>query len=209
MRKNAPCVFLVLPLIVSVILMNGSAQGVAPLISLNPMEYEASAPDHSFTVDVNITDVFNLYVFEFQLYYDTNLLDAMNVTPGPVVPATRLLGPVDPETWEWIPINDTLGKVWVVCNFLSPASPFTDDGTLMTINFTATAEGSSALHFEFTKLLDPEGKPISHNKLDGSVTVIPEFPSSIVTPLLLIATLAATFLAKMVWSRKRLGPTIA
>ena len=189
--------------------MNGSVQGgSAPLISLNPMEYTAPEPGHSFTVDVNITDVFNLWVFEFQLYYDTNVLDAMNVTPGPVVPEYRLLGPVDPDTWEWIPINDTLGRVWVTCNFLSPASPFSGDDTMMTINFTAKAEGSSALSFDLTKLLDSGYAPIGHNYLGGSVTVIPEFPAFMVMPLLLVVTLAVTLLGKIFWSRKRREPAI-
>ena len=201
-----------LPLIVSVVLMNGSVQGVgSPLISLNPVEIIVpplgdSLP-YNFTVDVNITDVVSLWIFEFKLDYDTSLLDAISVTPGPVVPATRLLSPIN-GTGAWIPINDMLGRVSVVCTFLSPAMPYTGSDTLMTINFTATAEGSSALHFNLTRLFDSGAHSISHEKLDGSVTVIPEFPAFLVMPLLLIATLAAAFLGKMVWSRKRQGPTI-
>lgn len=212
-RKNALRVFFVLPLVVSAVLMNGRVQGVSlPLISLNPVEIIVPPPGESlpynFTVDVNITDVVNLWIFEFKLDYDTSLLDAISVIPGPVVPETRMLSPIDTGTGEWIPINDTLGRVSVVCTFLFPAMSYTGSDTLMTINFTATAEGSSALQFNSTGLFDSGAYSISHDKLDGSVTVIPEFPAFLVMPLLLIATLAAAFLGKMVWSRKRQGPTI-
>lgn len=211
-RKNALCIFFVLPLIVSVVLINGSVQGAVTLISLNPVETivppEGESLPYNFTVDVNITSVSNLWVFEFQLDYDTNILDAISVTPGPVVPATRILAPID-DNGTWIPINDTLGRVSVTCSFLTPETPYTGSGTLMRINFTATAGGISALQFTSTSLYGPLGSPILHEKLDGSVTVIPEFPAILVLPLLLIATLAAAFLGKIVRSRKRQGPTIA
>jgi len=180
-----------------------SVGATVAVVSLNPKETVVSAPGQNFTVDVNVTDVAGLYGFRFQLDYDTILLDAFDVTSGPVIPATRLLGPIDPDTFEWIPINDTLGQVEVVCTFLSPATPFTGDGTLVTINFTTTAEGTCALDFTLTQLFDSAMNPIMHNANDGSVEVIPEFPAILVIPLLLIATLAATFLGKMVWSRKR------
>jgi hypothetical protein len=73
----------------------------------------------------------------------------------------------------------------------------------VTINFTATAERSCILDFTLTQLFDSLGTPIEHEALDGVVTVIPELPAALVVPLLIIATLAAAFLGKMFWSRKR------
>ena len=197
-------VFLVL-LLVACITTMGIPRTSASVtkIELNPIEIVVSAPGQNFTVDVNVTDVTGLNGFEFHLNYNTTLLDALDVTPGPVIPATRFLGPLDPVTFEWTPINDTLGQVRVTCTFLPPASPFTGDGTLVTINFTATAERSCILDFTLTQLFDSLGTPIEHEALDGVVTVIPELPAALVVPLLIIATLAAAFLGKMFWSRKR------
>jgi len=204
-EENISQVFLVLLLIASIIMIGIPSVGTSPVavVSLNPRETIVSAPDQNFTVDVNVTDVAGLYGFSFQLDYDTILLDALKVTPGPVIPATRFLGPIDPDTFEWTPINDTLGQVEVVCTFLYPATQFTGDGTLVTINFTAKAEGTCALDFTLTELFNNEMEPITHNTNDGTVDVIPEFPAILIIPLLLIATLAATFLGKMNWSRKR------
>jgi len=204
-RKNTRSTILVLPFIACILMAGTPHVGASPdtVVSLNPVETIVSAPGQNFMVDVNVTDVAGLYGFEFQLYYDTAFLDASNVIPGPVIPPTRFLGPVDPNTFEWSPINDTLGLVRVTCTFLSPASPFTGDGTLVTINFTATAEGTCILDFTLTQLFNNIGAPITHFSDDGSVTVIPEFPALLIVPLLLISTLAAALLGKTFWSRKR------
>jgi hypothetical protein len=63
--------------------------------------------------------------------------------------------------------------------------------------------GSCDLLFVFTRLVNKVGGYIEHTKLDGSVTVIPEFPAFIVVPLLLVLALAATLLGKMVWLKER------
>jgi len=49
----------------------------------------------------------------------------------------------------------------------------------------------------------------THNVKIRGTWVVPEFPTAIVAPLLLIATLAATLLTKMFWSRKRKDDLIA
>jgi hypothetical protein len=85
----------VLLLIASIFMVGiprASASGTK--IELNPMEIIVSASGQNFTVDVNVTDVTGLNGFEFQLDYNTTLLDALYVTPGPVIPATCFLGPL-------------------------------------------------------------------------------------------------------------------
>ena len=79
----------------------------------------------------------------------------------------------------------------------------------MKINFTATAEGNTSLTLTVQALDSISPYPdytitsIEYTIQSGSVTVIPEFPTILIMPLLLITTLAAAFLGKMVWSRKR------
>jgi len=177
-----------------------------PIISLNPLEYEAQAPGDTFTVDVNIADVPDLQGYEFKLWFNNTLLSATDVIPGPINPPGTMYGPgkmVDSK-YVWAPLqNFTDGFVWVAAAF-PPGSPFTGgSGNMMTINFTALATGDCTLRLYGTILGNPTGEAIDHGTLGGFVTVIPELPAILVTPLLLVATLAAVFLGKMFWSRKR------
>jgi hypothetical protein len=201
-KKDKLFTSLTLLLILSIVLMCApSVSAEIPYFSLNPMEYEAPAPGHSFTVDVNVTDVTNMGAFEFKLAYNTTLLDAVNVTPGPQ------LGPTVVEKWlpevggEWTPIRDADGYVWVGC-IIKWGKEINGSAILVTINFTATEAGDCTLHFYDTGITDQYGLMLDHEAFDGSVTVVPEFPALLVMPLLMILTLAAASLGK-IWSKKR------
>jgi len=179
------------------------------MISLNPSTLEVPAPGANFTIDVNITDVANMQGYEFKLGFNTTLLNATGVTQGPMNPLGTTLGPVDPDTFEWTPLqNVSAGFVWVIA-VLPLGQAFTGNGTTMTINFTALAMGNSTLDLYDTVLGNMLGQPIEHVAIDGSVDVIPEFPATLILPILMIATLSASLLAKKVCSRKRKDDTIA
>jgi len=179
-----------------------------PSVSLNPTEINVSAPGETFTVDVNITDITDMLGYEFKLGFNTTLLNATAVTPGPAQPTNPIYIPMSQVNGqEWTPLqNVSDGFVWAgAFSIMGPS--YTGSGVLMTINFTALAEGTCTLYLyesPDTLFSDSEPKEIPVEiGLDVPVTVIPEFPATIVIPLLLIATLAATFLGKIVWSRKR------
>jgi len=197
-KKNILLICLPL-LIVSMTIAGVNAQ--LPILSLNPMSYEAPAPGTSFTIDVNITDITGMGACEFKLGYNTTLLDAVEVIKGPASVNVSSWLPIN-ITGDWSPINDTIGQIWV--GAIYPwGKEFTGNGTVVTINFTATELGNCTLHFYDTELTDSLGTIINHDINDGEVTVVPEFPGALVAPLLLMATLAASFLGKMLWSRKR------
>lgn len=114
---------------------------------------------NTFVIDVNVTDVFDLYAFEFYLGYNTTFLDALDV--------------VIPSPWvDGYEINNTGGyvRVWA---FVSVGTPISGSGTLASIIFNATAEGGGILDLYDTNLIDSMGIPISHNIIDGSVVVSP------------------------------------
>jgi len=164
---------------------------------VDPSTYQASELGEVFDIDVNIANITGLGCFEFKLGYNTTILDALQVIAGPFPPQVDFTAG----------INETEGYVWV-----SAMCPATDgSGTLATITFETTyaSSASCALSLYDVVLGDVYGDEIPVDTSDGSYSVVPEFPVTIVTPLLLIATLAAAFLGKMVWSRKRLGPSTA
>jgi hypothetical protein len=110
---------------------------------------------NTFLIDVNITDVIDLYAFEFYLGYNTTFLDALNV--------------VISHPWEdGYVINDTEGyvRVWA---FAPIGTSVSGSGTLASILFNATAAGSCILDLYNTSLIDSMGFPIPHNTIDGFV----------------------------------------
>ena len=188
--------------------------GIVPVVqsqltafSVDPPEYTVSEPGETFTIDVNIINVPPFQRYKFKLEFDNTLLNATEVIPGPVNTPGTTYGPgklVDSE-YVWTPLqNISDGFVWVTANLSQTF--WGANGTLMTINFTALEEGNCALHLYDTLLINPLNYTLFHDTIDGSITVIPEFPAAIVAPLLLIATLAAASLGKIFWSRKRKCP---
>lgn len=116
-----------------------------------------------FTVNVTISNVVCLYGFEFKLSYNTTILDAVSVEIVPFLNEPTFVAKKE--------INDTLGRIWVAILSLPPAPPKDGNGTLLTITFNATAEGTSTLNLYETKLGDDQAQPISHIVFDGSVEV--------------------------------------
>jgi len=206
MGKNISRISLILFLIAGMTLLVVSrVSATVTIISLNPMEIPSVEPGEWFTVDVNVTDVTNLKLWEFRLSYNTTLLNATFVSPSPDTIICTNWIPKDGSIWhpDGPPtIDETNGVVRTGAQFQS-GQEFTGNGTFVTINFTATEIGDSFLNFSFTILLDSGYHSIDHDTLDGSVTVISEFPLAVAMPLLLIATLTVTLLGKMFWARKR------
>ena len=214
-NKNILRAFL-FTLIASIAILGVPAAHAMIYISVGPAELPDVLPGESFNVTVNVVDVINLGAIEFKLWYNTTLLDAVYTYLTPTSEDyLKGYGPLDPVTYEYTPtspINDTLGRVYWYAIVKAFTNPFNGTDPVLTITFNATEMGTCSLHLNETVLgwIDPvdfyDGKYVldtDYGLVDGSVTVVPEFPSAILMPLLLITTLTATFLAKIAWSKKR------
>ena len=203
-------------LIASIAILGVPAAHAMIYISVDPVDLEVSAPGKSFNVTVNLVDVINLGAIEFKLWYNTTLLDAVRTSLTPMSENyLKDYGPLDPINFSYhnkSPIFDAQGMVYWYAIVKIFTNPFNGTAPVLTITFNATETGTSSLHLNETVLgwIDPvefyDGEYVLNTDYDlvhGSVTVVPEFPSAILMPLLLITTLTATFLAKIVWSRKR------
>lgn len=148
--------------------------------------------------------------FEFKLNYNASILNATIVSSTSISASATKWLPVDESLvfhWDAPPtINRTIGQVWVGSWGFTT---YTGSGTVLKINFTATALGNSTLHLYETEILDMYAEVIPHDPVDGEVSVIPEFPTFIIMPLLLITSLAAALLGKAFWSKKRKDALIA
>ncbi len=178
-------------LIVSIAVAGVRASPTA--VSVDPSSYTAEEIGVVFQVNVTVQDATNLAGYEFKLGYDTTILTATNITYGGIFGDTYFpLISVINDTEGWLHYSD-------MEEFGEPA--FTGSGVIATITFNATALGSTDLDLYDTKLGDDSvpSTPIDHETIDGSVTVIPEFPPSMILSLFSVITLIAVILGKMVW----------
>jgi hypothetical protein len=143
----------------------------------------------TFEVDVKVTDITDLYAFQFDLTFDPTLLSAVSVTEGAFLPSGG--------TTFFIPgtIDNVGGDVSATADSLVGTIPgVSGDGTLVEFRFTALAAGTSALLFANEILLDSYLNDITAETTfqDGSVTVgtVSSVPEPSVLGLLCIASLA-------------------
>jgi len=116
------------------------------LVYVDP-QISHAALGSTFEVNVSIANVRGLYAYEFKLYYNTNLLDGVEVR----LPKGHFLEPVDPVK-IWIckleiddDFNSTHGRVWVAVGLFCPETGNYGSGALATITFRVINSGSCTL----------------------------------------------------------------
>lgn len=187
------------------------------VVSVRPASVEIPEPNQTFIVDLNITDVDDLFGYEIMLWYKNDVLQALDVER----PSGHILEPTDSANQfqaKWETKNDfnaTHGRIWISFMLLSPETGRSGSGILARVTFNSTNTGTTPLvlnNYPGTqgpiKLASyPAGTPIAHTANDGAVTVIPEFSIKIIFPLLLLTSLIAIAIANLARSRKHLQPT--
>jgi len=115
-------------------------------VSIAPSEVGNLSTGQTFTVDVVIADVNNLYGWQIKVIFDPNVLNANRVSEGP------FLMNVNDTAWPKPVIDNTVGYVLASALLMPPYPPVgvTGGGTLANITFSVKSGGSSALHFDET-----------------------------------------------------------
>lgn len=171
-----------------------------------------SSIDINQTVVVNITvaEVSDLGSWQITLYFDPTILNCTGAEyPADHVFAGKSYIPVDPVVLR---VNATHSYVLYGCCLLGEDT-FTGNGTLCQIEFKGIEVGKSCLNFsrpygEDTFLETPDG-PIPDVELqDGisfgvCITVIPEFSSLLILPILLTLTLIAVAATKKAFGKSK------
>jgi general secretion pathway protein D len=177
--KTAICVF-VLMLSVPRIFAGTIVDAVGPVT--NPEVGD------TFTVDIDVSGIADLYAFQFDLSFDPALLSAVSVVEGPFLQSGG--------TTFFIPgtIDNVGGTVTATADTLiGPIPGVTGDGTLVQFEFAALAPGTSDLSFANEILLDSSLNEIANATFqNGSVTVAGA--SSVPEPSTILYTLAGLFL---------------
>lgn len=130
---------------------------------VNPPEIidPALVPPKTFTIDINLYNIENMYGYEFNLTFNKNVLICLSIDVHDVLNETNYV--TDSV------ISNTKGFVWVKVDYYPPAEPITsyENITLVTITFRVKSMGVSSLDLHDTQLVDPEGQAIPHEVGDG------------------------------------------
>jgi|GEM_PF-2759003 len=139
-------------------------------------------PSSPFTVDIEVSNVEDLYGWEFKLYYNRTILSNGAVTEGSFLSSggTTYFSVVNnTDTY-----NATHGRFWVACTLQGHTAGVTGSGVLATVGFTVDGPGGTTpLALRDTKLVGYVYSAqtliqMNHNTADGQVTIsaVPEFP---------------------------------
>ena len=153
---------------------------------VDPPSTEARLSTH-FAVAVSITDVVDLYAWQFRMNFDPSLLECTGATEGPFLKSggrpTVLLPPV---------IDNVAGTILAACMLLTPPG-VSGSGVLAYVTFHCKGVGHSDLVFQDpdTFLLDSSSNTIPRVAIGGGVTQHPAPPvGGVVIPVSTIGILA-------------------
>jgi len=167
MKKNPRWILLTTALLVC-IATTVAVRASPTTISLNPPEVEDLDLGESFTVNITVTDVTDLYSWDVYLTFDPEILNCTGFEEGPFLQQVA-------TTTIWGQINNTAGFTTPGAILFDPAQGFpaegaTGSGVLATVTFTVKGRGVTTLHFERSKLntvIARNTVPITHEATDG------------------------------------------
>jgi len=182
----------------------------SPEILISPSVYTVPDVDVEFMINVSINNVTNLYGYDLMLWYDTTLLDYLNIS----LPKDHILTPSDPAnlyTWQKIEhdYNSTHGLVWFMYSLVPPETSKNGSGVMATLTFKSASVGGPSplsiyIPFEYlpfpdfeypAKLSDPDAGFIPCVVMNGQITVVPEFTFFTMT-IVLVMVLILVILTK-------------
>ena len=168
-------------------------------LKTDQLTYEVNVGE-LLNVTVLVENVTDLYTWQVMLFYDADLIQCVDAfLPSDHVFAGQPYVPVEP-----VIDNVDNGSVLYGCSLMGAAEPFSGSGKLCVFTFNGTAVGLTTLHFstpygEDTFLLNYDMDTIPAEVIDGSVNVIPEFPSTLAFAMLI----PLTTLLFIYWKRSR------
>jgi Cohesin domain len=154
----------------------------ATIVSLSPASAAIGGIGGTVHLKVDISDVTDLYAFQFDLSFDPSILSALTITEGSFLASGG--------GTSFIPgtIDDLTGVITFTANALSgPVSGVNGSGHLADIEFEALLLGTSAVTLSNVTLLDSLSADIAATTTSGSVSVGPSVvPEPDIVWLLLI-----------------------
>jgi hypothetical protein len=171
-------------------------------VFLDPPSQTVGALGDSFTVNVSIAYVSNLYGYGFKLYYDSTVMNGTQVIDGSFLKSQGQTYFLVVNFTDYY--DSTRGVVAIVCTLLGNVPGKSGSGVLATIEFKSLAVATSnPLNLTGVELGDNHASPIPHEDVDGTVTVIPEFTSLVAFSIVISASLFSILFGKWAMNRVR------
>jgi len=122
----------------------------------------------NFTVNITVSNVTDLYGWEFWMSFNSTILTAVNVTEGPFLKAAG------DTFWTTPKINNTAGTIAAGAMLDPPPSQgATGNGIMATITFYVQSDGTTSLNFSDTELntvIGGDVLPMNHTANNGYVS---------------------------------------
>ena len=145
-------------------------------VTIEPDYYIVQEVGVTFSINVTIRNVQNLYGWELKLYYPNNILNGTSAVEGYFLKQDSV------QTFFGVKefndnYNQTHGRIWAYCTRIGNVSGIDGSGTLISITFRSKAtDGPEKLTLDDVKLSDPGANKIECTILNGQIKVVPEFP---------------------------------
>jgi hypothetical protein len=137
-----------------------SVQSAQPVtVSVVPSSITAGV-GRNFTIEVTITDVSDLYGWEFRLNWNPSLLDVVDVVQGAFLKSGG-------DTFFTYNVNATEGHVTVDCSLLGETHGVSGSGTLANVTFHVKDSGDCPLDLYSVSLLNSLEQSIPCQTVDG------------------------------------------
>jgi len=185
LSKNRIVSFLVIMLFIFSLETLGTGTTYAnssPSIFITP-EASGALLYSSLNVNLSISDVTDLYLWAVTIEWNSTILNLLDYSQGPFLKqggtTTFLAGKV------------TAGKIeGLTCSLLGSVPGVNGSGTLATLQFNATATGTTSINITFSDILNSKGNSITHNVVNGTVNILPPqaFMATIYSPANLYVT---------------------
>ena len=162
--KKTPLIFTLafMALLLGIAVKSSTIPGVkssTATIYVNP-QTTVGTPGQNFTVNIEISDVVDLYGWEFRLGWDSTILEALNVVEGPFLKQGG-------DTFFCSKINNTAGYMIVDCTLLGNVPGVSGNGTLAIVEFYVETFGECTLDLYDTILVSSAEQSIEHTVIDG------------------------------------------
>jgi parallel beta-helix repeat protein len=124
----------------------------APKVSVYPESIVGPAPKigETFTVNITIANVTDLYTWQAGMTFNPNVLEALSIAEGEFLKRAGV-----PTLWTPGTINNPLGTIsYSACSVTGATPGVTGSGQLMSVTFRVKGSGNSTLHITDVLLLD-------------------------------------------------------
>jgi len=148
-KRIMKLMFLLLACVLILSMSEGARASPETKVAVQPAEVSDIPPNETFNVNVTITDVSELYSWQFTLTFNQAVLNVIEVTEGPFLKAFN-------ETIWLTPKKDNdAGLIGAGALLKPPAPPHgaSGSGVLASVTFKVVSGGTSSLHFDKDKTI--------------------------------------------------------